>query len=94
MAACPECGVDEDALTIGDAVNAIRSFPRRYRDATTSLDPDLLTKRPDPTTWSVLEYVVHTREVFEIHAIALPIVLEHPGTAFPPVDVDDASSMR
>lgn len=33
MATCPECGVDEDSIAVPDAIAAIRTFPRRYREA-------------------------------------------------------------
>ena len=30
---CPECGLDYDTVSPSDAVAAVRSFPRRYREA-------------------------------------------------------------
>ena len=30
---CPECGFSYDSVSQGDAVVAVRSFPRRYREA-------------------------------------------------------------
>lgn len=44
--------------------------------------------------WSVLEYVVHTREVLDIIGMGLPLVLEQPGIAFPVLDVDDSAETR
>lgn len=94
MAPCPVCGIDEDDISVPDAIAAIRSFPRRYREALAPVPPDALRTRPDPDTWSVLEYAVHAREVLELLAQTLPIVLEHPDSHFPPIDVTEATSTR
>jgi hypothetical protein len=58
------------------------------------VDDALLLVRPDPSTWSMLEYAVHYREVLELLSTGLPEVLAHPGIQFPAVDVDDASGTR
>jgi hypothetical protein len=94
VAPCPECGIDEAGIAVPDAVGAVRSFPRRYREVIDATPPSLLRTRPEPETWSVLEYAVHTREVLELLAGALPIVVRDPGTRFPPIDVDEAASAR
>jgi hypothetical protein len=94
MAACAGCGIDEDEIAVPDAIAAIRSFPRRYREALDAVPPGLLRTRPDANTWSVLEYAVHFREVLELLAMALPIVVTEPGTRFPPIDADEAAAGR
>ena len=53
-----------------------------------------LRTRPDADTWSVLEYAVHAREVLELLSMTLPIVLEHPDSHFPPIDVTEATATR
>jgi hypothetical protein len=94
MPACPVCGIDESALALGDAVDAIRTFPRRYREALVDVPDDVLRAQPEPDTWSVLGYAVHTREVLELLAGALPVVLGSSAHAFPPIDVDDVAATR
>jgi DinB superfamily len=94
MAPCVGCGIDEDAISVPDALAAIRSFPRRYREALASVPEPALRSRPDPDTWSVVEYAVHAREVLELLAMSLPIVLEEPDTRFPEIDVTQASATR
>jgi hypothetical protein len=66
---CPECGLQYDTISPSDAIAAVRSFPRRYRDALfgftedTDEDPDaVIRRRPDPSTWSALEYTAHVRD--------------------------------
>jgi hypothetical protein len=94
VTACAGCGVDEDSIAVPDAIAAVRSFPRRYREALDAIPPGRLRTRPDPDTWSVLEYVVHFREVLELLSMALPIVVKEPGTVFPPIDAGEAAQGR
>jgi hypothetical protein len=94
VASCADCGIDEAGISIPDAIGAIRGFPRRYREALDAVPPPRLRIRPDPDTWSVLEYAVHTREVLELLAGTLPIVVNEPGIRFPPIDVDESVKDR
>jgi hypothetical protein len=94
MAACPGCNIDEESISVPDAILAVRTFPRRYREALAAVPAPALSVRHDPDTWSVLEYAVHFREVLELMALALPVVLEHPDTQFPEIDVTEATSTR
>jgi hypothetical protein len=94
MAACPGCGIDEEGMAVPDALGAIRGFPRRYRETLDSFPPARLRERPDPDTWSALEYAVHFREVLELLAMSLPMVVNEPDVQFPPIDVDEAFRNR
>jgi hypothetical protein len=94
MPACPGCGIDEAGMAVPDALGAIRGFPRRYREALDRFPPARVRERPDPDTWSALEYAVHFREVLELLAMSLPIVVNEPDVRFPPIDVDEASRTR
>ena len=72
---CPECGLDYDTISPSDAKVAIRSFPRRYRSAVAGAleddaDEGLIRRRPDPATWSALEYTVHVADLYESFASA------------------------
>ena len=72
---CPECGLDYDTISPSDAKVAIRSFPRRYRSAVAGAleddaDEGLIRRRPDPATWSALEYTVHVADLYESFAPA------------------------
>jgi hypothetical protein len=73
---CPDCGLDYDTISPSDAEVAIRSYPRRYRNALAGAledeaDEGLLRRRPDPSTWSALEYTVHVADLFEFFAGAI-----------------------
>jgi hypothetical protein len=62
---CPECGLDYDSISPEDAAVAVRSFPRRYREAMAGIDEDVLRKRPAPEVWSALEYTAHLAQLYE-----------------------------
>jgi hypothetical protein len=94
MAKCDECGIDEQGLSIHDALDALRSFPRRYTEAVAEMDDESLRRRPTPDVWSALEYLVHVREVLELLAMTVPLVLETPGLALPEIDAEDAAATR
>lgn len=75
-AACPECGLvtgDVDPRTVPARVRA--SLPR-WRSALARPDA---ARRPDPSTWSVLEYGCHVRDVFTVFDERLALVVEHGG---------------
>ena len=86
---CPECGLDYETVSPRDAAAAVRSFPRRYRallvapgDAEQA--DDVVRRRPDPATWSALEYTAHVADVLD-HlgaAIRRVIVEDEPTIAF------------
>ncbi|MBW3615420.1 MAG: DinB family protein [Actinobacteria bacterium] len=70
---CPECGLDYGRLQPPDLKVAVRSFPRRFRQALAAARDDdggdaLIRRRPDPVTWSALEYTAHVAGVFESSA--------------------------
>jgi hypothetical protein len=72
---CPECGLDYDTISPLDAKVAIRSYPRRYRSALAGAleddaDEGLVRRRPEPATWSALEYTVHVADLYESFAPA------------------------
>ena len=64
---CPECGLDYDRISPQDAIVAARSFPRRYRALLAGPGSDdkpdaVFRRRPDPATWSALEYTAHVAD--------------------------------
>lgn len=70
---CPDCGLDYDTISPSDAEVAIRSYPRRFRNALAAAlddeaDEGLVRRRPEPATWSALEYTVHVADLYEFFA--------------------------
>jgi len=101
---CGVCGFRGSTLGPGDAIVAIRSFPRRYRAGFGVISGDdfeggdvndVLTRRPQPDSWSALELAGHVRDVFHAKEKRLRRVhLEHEPMIgeeqeIPPSGVDD-----
>ena len=92
---CPECGLAYDSVSQGDAVVAVRSFPRRYREALAGPADDpawdrIVRRRPSPGTFSALEYTGHVAMAMESWTARLAKVLVQDDFVFTPADVDGA----
>lgn len=83
--ACPECGYDATAGRREEFGALVRANAARW--------PGLLagtgaTARPDPVTWSVLEYACHVRDVHRIFRERLQAMLEQDAPRFANWDQD------
>lgn len=56
---CPECGFDAAALPLNEAGERLWTAVQQLQQALTRPDA---RARPDPTTWSPLEYACHVRD--------------------------------
>ena len=76
---CPECGLVYDSISPQDAVQALRSFPRRYREVIGPFvdDDEVLRRRPNPSTWSALEYTAHVADILEAMTPQLVDIAQH-----------------
>lgn len=90
---CEECGFDYESLAAADIPAAVRSFAKRYRAPLTRFLPGedgdaLVRQRPDPETWSALEYASHVRDVFASYTgwIQLIVAEDRPLLEMPPPD--------
>jgi hypothetical protein len=68
---CAECGFDASTITPANAEGTVRALGRRYQAPLTRLLPgenpdEVLRKRPDPETWSALEYAAHVRDLIAL----------------------------
>ncbi len=84
----------EESIAVPDAILAVRTFPRRYREALARIPADQLRVRPDPQTPSVLEHAVAVAAVLEQLARALPLALDEPGIHLPSFDADASAGSR
>jgi hypothetical protein len=93
---CPECGLDYDTISPHDTIVAIRSYPRRYREVLGDLgDParvEMVRRRPDPNTWSALEYTAHVRDILGYMAEAFLRILREDNPKIDFVDPDHRAS--
>lgn len=72
---CPDCGLDYGTLHPPIAINAIKSFPRRFAEALAPRpgeDTDALIRtRPTEGVWSPLEYAAHVADVMEPFTVVI-----------------------
>lgn len=76
---CPDCGLDASSI---DYVQ----IPDRIRAAADGFGPVLArpdaAQRPDPTTWSPVEYAAHVRDVCAVFGDRLASMLAEAGPTF------------
>lgn len=90
---CAECGFSYDAVSVPEALDALRGFGKRYRIPLTrglkgeDLDA-LLRAHPLEDTWSALEYACHFRDVVMVQHERLAHALIEPGFAPEPMRRD------
>ncbi len=77
---CPDCGYDAADVAPGDIAGWIRAVVPLWEAV---LDSAHVTERPDPATWSPLEYAAHVRDVYGVMDERLELMLnqEHPQFA-------------
>ncbi|WP_265520161.1 DinB family protein [Oerskovia flava] len=85
---CPECGVEVSALTPDQVGPAVRGAIPRWQRVLAR--PDAAT-RPDPATWSPLEYAAHVRDVFGVFDVRLAAMVEGDDPLFANWDQDAAA---
>ncbi len=86
---CEECGFDGPGITEMTAEDSIRSLGARYHATLAALGPDRdarLRQRPDPNTWSALEYVAHVRDVIAMWGWILHRTLSEARPELPAAD--------
>ena len=82
---CPECGFAAGALARTDIGATAREVADRFG---VFLAADDVRTRPDPDTWSALEYGCHIRDVYRIMRFRLGLMLDEHEPTFPNWDQD------
>ncbi len=91
---CPECGLDFDTIKPLDTIRAVRSFPYRYRSLIKELyqqEPDaegIMRRRPNPETWSALEYTAHVADVLDKFAPTIRRIVVEDNPTIPSFDTE------
>ncbi|MEP9364699.1 class I SAM-dependent methyltransferase [Nocardioides sp. CN2-186] len=85
---CPECGFAADAVTVDQLGPVIRDNATSW-EAVLTLDD--VAVRPEPTTWSPLEYACHVRDVHRIFDLRVGMMLEEVDPQFPNWDQDESA---
>lgn len=85
---CHECGFTAQEVTPASAGTTIPALLPRWQAA---LKRANVEERPDPATWSVLEYGAHVRDVFEVFTARLELLLSQDNPTFATWDQDQAA---
>jgi hypothetical protein len=83
--ACPECGFDASTLDRRQVATTLRAANFRLLAL---LDDPLVRRRPEPGTWSALEYCCHVRDVHRLFLMRLGLMLDEDDPLFANWDQD------
>lgn len=78
---CDQCGFRWDEYDDVTAVNALRLGGAFFRGILDGVDLELANTRPDPSTWSILEYVDHVRQASAIWRTRTEVALGRPDAS-------------
>ena len=83
---CPQCGFDASTCSHTDVADLIRANAAEWQVLE---DQRRITAvRPDPRTWSPLEYACHVRDVFARFDQRMALMLDEDDPLFPNWDQD------
>ena len=83
--ACPECGFDSSTITGTEVAAELR---RRVAEWPDVLRRENVLDRPEPGTWSPLEYACHVRDGCRVFLRRLNLMLEEDNPTFDNWDQD------
>lgn len=93
---CAECGFHASTVTPVNAEATVRALGRRYQAPLTRLLPgedsdEVLRKRPNPDTWSALEYAAHVRDLIALwgHTLHRALREDRPNLPRPDPEIAD-----
>jgi hypothetical protein len=82
---CPECGFEPSAVDVTNLADLIHQNTRGWFGALDGADASV---RPDPQTWSKLEYACHVRDVHRIFGERAKLMLDVDDPQFANWDQD------
>ena len=84
---CDACGFDGAGYTDAALLDGLRSLGDRWRRQLAAAG-DHVRSRPEPDTWSALEYAAHSRDITALHVYGVEQALTDDEPAFPPIGDD------
>jgi SAM-dependent methyltransferase len=85
---CPECAFDASAVTVDRIPEVVRDNATSWEAVLTLPDA---AARPEPGTWSPLEYACHVRDVHRIFDLRVGLMLDQDDPTFPNWDQDETA---
>lgn len=85
---CDECGFDASQVSPSALAAVLRGLTAPWREVLTRAD---VTVRPQPATWSPLEYACHVHEVLDVFTGRFSLILDEDSPALPNWDQDRAA---
>jgi hypothetical protein len=77
--------------TDSELLEALRSLPESWRQRLYAAGAELRT-RPQPDTWSAIDYAAHSRYITALHAYGVEQTLTRDEPTFPPIADDLADT--
>jgi MOSC domain-containing protein YiiM len=90
--ACEQCRFAAGEYTRQDLRGTLASLGRRWEWLIEGLVPSVLAARPEPRTWSAVEYAAHTRDVTAVIELGVRTMLDEDRPVFPALSAVDASA--
>jgi hypothetical protein len=88
---CEACGFDGALYTEAALLEALRSLHERWRQQLGAAGSELRI-RPEPDTWSAIEYAAHSRDITALHVYGVEQALMQDEPIFPPIGDDLAEA--
>jgi DinB superfamily len=85
---CPECGFDASAVPATEVAARLRAELPLWEKALTA---EAAAERPDPATWSALEYACHVRDVCGLYDRRLHRMLDEDDPLYENWDQDETA---
>lgn len=85
---CPECGFDTSSVELAAVGDMVRENASTWQRVLARPD---VRERPEPGTWSALEYACHVRDVFRIYLERLDLMLTEAGPHYANWDQDETA---
>ena len=84
---CDACGFDGATYSDPDLLQSLRTLGDRWRQQLAAAGT-YLRVRPEPTTWSAIEYAAHSRDVTALHVYGVEQALTEDEPRYPPISDD------
>lgn len=82
---CPDCGFDAESVAADDIANLVTAYTSPWARV---LERHDVTTRPNPATWSPLEYACHVRDVCDLFTARVQLMLDEEVPTFANWDQD------